>query len=61
VAGAAAPRLMAAMTAAFGTGQLAGPLLVGAGGGAGLPAAAAALVLLLSSGILLIRRSPDIL
>jgi len=61
VAGAAAPRLMAAMTAAFGTGQLAGPLLVGAGGGAGLPAAAAALVLLLSSGILLIRPPPDIL
>jgi hypothetical protein len=52
---------MAAMTAAFATGQLAGPLLVGAGSGAGLSAAAAALVLLLSSGILLIRRSPDIL
>ena len=30
VAGAAAPRLMAAMTAAFGTGQLIGPLTVGA-------------------------------
>lgn len=54
VAGAAAPRLMAAMTAAFGTGQIAGPLLIGAGASTWLPAAAAAL-LLLSSGVLLMR------
>ena len=35
LAGAAAPRLMAAMTAAFALGQLAGPVVVAAGDGVG--------------------------
>ena len=55
VAGTAAPRLIAAMTAAFGTGQLIGPLLVGSGADVRWALAAAALLLLLSSTALLVR------
>jgi hypothetical protein len=62
VAGPAAPRLMAAMTAAFGTGQFIGPLTVGAFGrgdrGLALDAAVAAALLLASSAVLL-GRSPS--
>ena len=60
--GAAAPRLMAVMTAAFAAGQLAGPLTVGPLAGAtaaeGVPLAAslvAAAVLLLGAAMLLPR------
>jgi MFS family permease len=62
VAGAAAPRMMAAMTAAFGTGQLIGPLLVGSGVDVRWAFAAAAGLLLLSSAALLVRpgRAADI-
>jgi len=62
VAGDAATRLMAAMTAAFGTGQLLGPLAVGAlaghGPGLALNAAVAALVLLGSAALLWERDAP---
>jgi predicted MFS family arabinose efflux permease len=62
VAGAAAPRLMAAMTAAFGTGQLIGPLAVGAHGSAGdglaTSAVVAALLLLGSAAVLRTRDAP---
>ncbi|HWM16713.1 MAG TPA: YbfB/YjiJ family MFS transporter [Microbacterium sp.] len=54
VAGVGGPRLMAAMTAAFGTGQLIGPLLVGSGADVRWAFTAAALVLLLSSTALLV-------
>jgi MFS family permease len=54
VAGVGAPRLMAAMTAAFGTGQLIGPLLVGFGADVRWAFTAATLVLLLSSTALLV-------
>ena len=53
VAGVDGPRLMAAMTAAFGTGQLIGPLLVGSGVDVRWAFTAAALALLLSSTALL--------
>ena len=59
VAGAAASRLMAAMTAAFGIGQLIGPLLVGSGTDVRRGFAAAALVLLLSSTALLVVPRED--
>ena len=58
VAGAAAPRLMAAMTVAFGVGQLIGPLLVGVGTDVRWAFAAAALSLLLSSTALLATTRP---
>jgi hypothetical protein len=58
VAGVAAPRLMAAMTVAFGTGQLIGPLLVGSGTDVRWALAAAALLLLLSSTALLVTTRP---
>lgn len=58
VAGAAAPRLMAAMTVAFGTGQLIGPLLVGSGVDVRWAFATAALLLLLSSTALLVTTRP---
>jgi MFS family permease len=48
VAGAAAPRLMAAMTAAFATGQIVGPLLVSAAVGVGLGFAPALILAALS-------------
>lgn len=58
--GPAAPRWMAAMTAAFATGQLIGPLLVrGASAGRdaiSLPSIAAAVLLLVSSAMLLLPR-----
>ncbi|HEX6703860.1 MAG TPA: YbfB/YjiJ family MFS transporter [Albitalea sp.] len=58
VGGAAAPRLMAWMTAAFATGQFVGPLTVGAAGPQGLAvqSAIAAALLLASSAALLSRR-----
>lgn len=46
IAGAGAPPLMAAMTAGFGLGQVAGPLLVAHLGGPGIPIALAASALL---------------
>ena len=58
VAGAAAPRLMAAMTVAFGIGQLIGPLLVGVGTDVRWAFVAAALLLLLSSTSLLMTTRP---
>jgi predicted MFS family arabinose efflux permease len=60
VAGTGAPRLMGAMTAAFGTGQLIGPLAVGAHAADGLAvnAVVAALLLLGSAALLQMRRPP---
>src|SRR5262249_55444545 len=54
VAGPAAPRLMAAMTAAFGTGQLLGPLAVGGSGDGMLRTAVVAALVLLSSSLMLL-------
>ena len=58
LAGAATPRLMAAMTAAFGTGQLAGPLVLAAWPGAARETAVAAAVLLAASSIALVVSRP---
>jgi len=63
VAGPAAPRLMAAMTASFGMGQLIGPLAVGAfaSSGHGLaPHALVAALLLLGSGAVLMSRGTPV-
>jgi hypothetical protein len=59
VAGAAAPRLIAAMTAAFAVGQLVGPFTVTSLGSSGLavPHAIAAAVLLLGLGVLVAAKA----
>ena len=61
IGGASPGRLIAAMTAAFAVGQLAGPLTVGSnksvGNALALPSAIAAAILLLAGAILLALRS----